>query len=300
MTATLVPVSQIGSLPDEYREHALTIYLTEALDRLTCAHGASGPEAVASIKAELVTVAEMARQLDLSKECRDYSTKMVRRAEWTLGKAIRKGQAEGTIAKMGDRATIKPYVRVRHGREEHIQPRVPNASDKLSPSDFMSNGQEHSDIYTMASATSDEFDAALDEAKAEGNLSRANVVRKVKGLAGVKTRSQRADKIRDLAAQGYTAEQMAPTVGIAANTIRIIARDFDIDLSADRVRGKRQRIDPLRVIENVTEAIEAATFSLRQIDPSGLGSEESHKTVDSLTSHLKALAREVKKIKESL
>jgi hypothetical protein len=33
----------------------------------------------------------------------------------------------------------------------------------------------------MAGATSEDFDAAIEEAKAEGNLSGANVVRKVKG-----------------------------------------------------------------------------------------------------------------------
>jgi hypothetical protein len=38
-------------------------------------------------------------------------------------------------------------------------------------------------LYAMADATPDDFDAAIEEAKAEGNLSRANVVRKVKGCA---------------------------------------------------------------------------------------------------------------------
>ncbi|MGA4670049.1 hypothetical protein ACPCG0_09675 [Propionibacteriaceae bacterium Y1923] len=42
-------------------------------------------------------MAEATKQLGLSKEIRDDATEMVRRAEYALGKAIRKGQAEGTV-----------------------------------------------------------------------------------------------------------------------------------------------------------------------------------------------------------
>ena len=42
--------------------------------------------------------------------------------------------------------------------------------------------EERRDTYAVADdVTNEQFDAAIDEAKAEGNLSRANVVRKVRG-----------------------------------------------------------------------------------------------------------------------
>lgn len=53
----------------------------------------------------------------------------------------------------------------------------------------------------MTDGVSDEqFETAIDEAKDEGNLSRANVVRKVQGAGGPKVHaSQQIDEIRKLA-----------------------------------------------------------------------------------------------------
>lgn len=53
--------------------------------------------------------------------------------------------------------------------------------------------------YAMSDGvTDDEFEEALDQAKAEGNLSRANVVRRVKGEARV----NRWAKLEELATTG--------------------------------------------------------------------------------------------------
>lgn len=53
--------------------------------------------------------------------------------------------------------------------------------------------------------TDADFEAALAEAKAEKNLSRANVVRKVKGDG----RTDRWADLRKLASEGHTSEQIA-------------------------------------------------------------------------------------------
>lgn len=81
MTTDLVPAGQIRNLPAVQREQAVTTYLATARDRLSDALTATGPESVAAIKAEVSTVAEMAKQLGLSKECRDDATEMVRRKQ---------------------------------------------------------------------------------------------------------------------------------------------------------------------------------------------------------------------------
>jgi hypothetical protein len=173
MSTDVVPVSQIRNLPEVVRENAVTAYLAQARDRLADALVASGPESVASIKAEVATVAEMSKQLGLSKECRDDAAEMVRRAEYALGKVIRKGQSEGVIAARGDFGAVGPG-----GRS--------SVSDDLrKPSEFLGNsGQENHQTYAMSDASPEEFDEALSEARAEGNLSRANVVRKVKRITG--------------------------------------------------------------------------------------------------------------------
>jgi hypothetical protein len=88
-----------------------------------------------------------------------------------VGELVRQGQEEGTIAAKG-------YQGVRSGaqRDEHRT---------ISPTEAAGVNQrsELNPLYAMADATPDDFDTAIEEARAEGNLSRANVVRKVKGCA---------------------------------------------------------------------------------------------------------------------
>jgi hypothetical protein len=154
------------------REAVITAYLTEARDQIALAVQAGNPSDVSRLKAEIATAAEATKQLGLSKEIQQDALEMVRRAEYALGKAIRAGQEAKTIAQRGG-------------------PRGQTADTAIcpqSPYDFA----KHSDLYgdgkaggngilAMAdNATEPEFEAALAEAKAEGNVSRANVVRKIR------------------------------------------------------------------------------------------------------------------------
>lgn len=95
---------------------------------------------------------------------------MVRRAEYALGKAIRKGQAEGVIACRGGNGS------------NAFQSKTTDDAVLRSPYDFATHGELYGDgraggngVYAMAEATDDQFETALTEAKDEGNLSRANV-----------------------------------------------------------------------------------------------------------------------------
>lgn len=137
-----------------------------------------GPEQIANAKAEIATAAEATKQFNLSRECQLDATELVRRAEYALGKAIRKGQAEGTIRRRGQ------------GGGQPSWTDTPRSDITLSsPNDFATHGElvgqagKDNGIYALSEAAEDDMDAALDEAKAEGNLSRANVVRKVKKQA---------------------------------------------------------------------------------------------------------------------
>lgn len=161
--ATVTPQS-LGGVSPIYREAAVTAYLEAARDRLNLALEATGPQAVAALKAEIATAAEATKQLGLSKEIQQDAQEMVRRAEYTLGKAIRQGQAEGTV-----------------GRREDGGPRIDlfTGNKKVSPQDLMPGGTTTVETYAMADAGEEAFEAALTEAKAEGNVSRANVVRKI-------------------------------------------------------------------------------------------------------------------------
>ena len=293
-------VQQVKHLPQAQQEMAVSMYLEQARDRLADALERTGPEAVANIKAEIATAAEATKQLGLSKEIRDDATEMVRRADFALKKAIRKGQAEGVIETEEEaRRRAVAQREVNQGRAD--QSRV-GTLIKPKPTDFAT----HSELYHTGGgimdldATDEEFEEALDKARSEGNLSRANVVRNVKGQRGGESRQQRADLIQKLAREGYSSRQMPAKVGVGEQAIKRIAQDFDIDIPADRVIGKSHRVNSNRVLSGVTESLSAAAYSLQQIDPLDLDQEQAQEWVDSLTESLSAIRKALNPIKESL
>ena len=110
-----------------------------------------------------------------------------RRAERGLGVAIREGQANGTIETRSDVARRGTMVRERNqGRisDDDLNHFMNEVDTKQKLADLVDT-QELSNngcgIYQMTDNVTDEqFDQAIAEAKAEGNLSRANVARKCK------------------------------------------------------------------------------------------------------------------------
>lgn len=288
---TLVPVDPTSAL-------AVSDYLDRARSWLATAVEMTGPAEIAAAKAEIATAAEATKQLGLSKEIQQDAQEMVRRAEYALGKAIRKGQDEGTIRKKYEKS-----VQYDRWTGEH---RV-TGSSTVSPKDFASetelSGQNGGEgIYALADGVDPErFETAIEAAKAEGNLSRANLVRKVKGKAdpSTLTRQQRADIIEDLGAQGYSSRQMPTKVGVSEETVRQIARDFDIEIPADRTVGRTRRINSTQVVENTATALEGLVMGVELIDYEAVDPAAASQWVDSLSESMRALNRFVRLIKES-
>lgn len=165
--------------PMTANEVAVTDYLTQARDWLSRAVDETGPEEIAAKKAEIATAAEATKQLGLSKEIQLDAQEMVRRAEYALGKAIRKGQSEGTVGTRGRRS------------EELSQVEIKSPGDFGSSGEIYGNGRNPGvlDLADSVAELSDgvgeqTFDRAIEDAKAEGNLSRANVARKIIGKSG--------------------------------------------------------------------------------------------------------------------
>ena len=122
---------------------------------------------IGAAKLTAVRAAEFAKRLDLSKDTVLEAQMQQRRWERALGTAIREGQAAGEIT--------SPEVRRR------------TDSTSTRPTHFASQreltGQagKGDGIYALADNTTDaEFESALATARDEGNVSRANVVRKLK------------------------------------------------------------------------------------------------------------------------
>jgi hypothetical protein len=137
---------------------------------------------------------------------------MLRRAERAVGQAVRNGQDAGEIMTRQDGYPRSDYVARRGGVETvvHVARRhdIPSAK-KVSPDAYLPHGSDRNASYRMADASDERFEGVLAEARAEGNLSRANVVRKVKGQPSPQTRDARADLIADLAAKGNAPHQRA-------------------------------------------------------------------------------------------
>jgi hypothetical protein len=121
------------------------------------------PAVVAEMRQRLVVLERHTREARLSDEIRADALEMLRRAEYALGKAIRRGQERGTIGTRG------------HGRWWDHERDGP----QRSPADYATRKDlgGATGIYAMADVEPDRFEAALADARAEGNLTRAGVIR---------------------------------------------------------------------------------------------------------------------------
>lgn len=132
---------------------------------------------IGAAKLTAVRAAEFAKRLDLSKDTVLEAQMQQRRWERALGTAIREGQERGEISGRGT-----------HGnhRNGHTAGRSSDTVSSARPSDFaapgeLNGGKSSVGIYALTDGASDEqFEAALSEAKGDSNVSRANVVRKLR------------------------------------------------------------------------------------------------------------------------
>lgn len=244
----LVPAvnpDDIASLPANQRGAVITQALTESKSWLAVATQATDPTPIAEFKAWAATVAEMTRQKGLAEEIQLDALEMVRRAERGIGVTIRNGQEAGEIRNQGERP-------------------VPGNSSKSPVSGFGLRTDELAEgPYVFADGVADdEFEEALGEAREEKNLSRANVVRKVRGIAGPLTTTEKLARIREMAREGHTSRQIAPTLGISDQRVRWLARQHEIDISADRVTSRTRQIDPERVVRATVETLQGVEFGL--------------------------------------
>ena len=180
-TAVNLQVNQLRTLDQHAQERAITAVLSRSRTDLLVVLALTAPGAASEFKARIATLAEAAKQLCLSKEIQLDITEIVRWAERAVGLAIRKGQSEGTVETKSQASSRGAAIR--DGRA--------HTTDMPKPTDFAGKGElvarndgRRAGIYEITDGISDEqFEEAITEAKAEGNLSRANVVRKTKAKA---------------------------------------------------------------------------------------------------------------------
>lgn len=263
-------------------------------------------------QAEAIRVYTMSKQLGMDAQL--SAAEIVRRAERGIGLAVRKGQAEGTIAKSGE-----------HSRWGNQHGGATLGESRPSPKDYFSGGQDLTETYAMTDGiTESQFDEAISEARAEGNLSRRNVARKTRAKretvdvkrpvidepaeldipdsgdrSGFATLQRRA-AIRAMAGEGYTSKQMAEKIGRRDDVIRQMAREMGVTIPADTVTQRTRAIDPNRVVRETVHALEGLAMGVGLIldDLSGLDPAEAKIWAASLTDSTRTLNRLIKAMKE--
>lgn len=198
--------------PDELSLQADPVgYMTVVLHR---AKGwlveAQNIDRVRDAKAIAVGYEAVIIEKELSLDAQLAATEIVRRCERRIGQLVREGQEEGLIRRQGQAAAP---------RNQHGPAVRPRGAEQQSPSEVFSNHKEAADSYAMTDGVSDEtYNQAVQEAREEGNLSRANVVRKVKGERSEPARSEWHHKKRHIDSnriiERFAAELDAATTGL--------------------------------------------------------------------------------------
>jgi hypothetical protein len=193
-------------------------------------------------------------------------------------------------------------------------------SPKPGPAQYASVGELRGNgagIYHMTDGVSDAtFEEALAGAKAEGDLSRANVVRKIRQRRdnqhlpaqqalhpadrSPKAAARRRELISEFAASGMSSQQIAERLGIGEDRVRQVAREHSIDIRADAVLGRTRRPDSARIVREAVHALEGLAMSVALADPAGLDSAEATEWAASMTRSIRALSRFARQVKESI
>lgn len=267
-------------------------WLAEALE-----HGDLDALANAKGYAETLRVATVQKQL--GKDAELSAQELVRRAERCIGLGIRKGQEAGRVVKAGD---IGGGGR---GGQKAAESRTSSYQHLDRPTDFATSHElwaNGTGIYALTDDVSDDdFEQAVEEAKAERNLSRANVVRKARGEPSQSSTGERVARARQMASEGYTSRQIGQVIGV--KNMGPFCDRHGIEVPADEVVGKQRAIDPARIVAGVAESLSAEVDS---IDSLGLGDPrdfnldpaEVEGWVTSLSSSLQFLNRFHKRLKE--
>jgi hypothetical protein len=279
-------------------------WLREALE-----HG--GIEAIAEIKSQAEAVRVYSTQKQLGKDAQLAAAEIVRRAERGIGLAIRRGQQTGEIAKRGDRGDRG---------QAGISAGNPNdrCGDHLgSPAGFFRHADERADAYAMTDGVSEaDFENALSEAKTEGNLSRANVVRKIRQRRGnVTAQSQqvpdpadvspeaaarRRELIGVFAATGMSSWQIGERLGIGGDRVRQVAREHGIAIRADAVLGRTRHPDSARIVRQTVHALEGLAMGVELADPASLDRGQVVEWATSMTCSLRALGKFLREMKGTI
>ena len=266
-------------------------------------------EQIAEVKSQAEAVRVYTVQRQLGRDAQLAAAEIVRRAERGIGVAIRRGQAAGPIRRRGD-----------HGSARMAGNGDGNTISKPGPGDFASAVELRGNgagIYHLTDGVSDEdFEQAVAAAKAEQDLSRANIVRKIRqrrspappgpggqAPAADSTSAVAGQPSRDLiarhAAAGMSSRQIGDRLGIGGHEVRQIAREQGIAIPADMV-GRTRRPDTNRIVRETAHALEGLAISVQLADPADLDPAEAAEWAASLARSIRVLSQFLAQMRKAI
>lgn len=171
----------LSAVSVEQREAEITATLEQSAQLLALVSQASDPARFASAgKSAAAMASEYSKRLGVSKDIILDAQVQQRRWERALGVAIREGQEMGVVETPSEARSRATRIRDQINHTNLIKPR---------PLDYAKahelQGVRGDGIYAMTDNVDPaDFDIALNEARSGGNVSRANVVRKIKEANG--------------------------------------------------------------------------------------------------------------------
>jgi hypothetical protein len=331
MTGDLTPGTDLAVIDPADVEAAAdpAQYVVQACERaktwLAHALEHGGIDEIVELKSQAEAIRIYTMQKQLGKDAELSAAEIVRRAERGIGVAIRKGQDSGEIRRKGERSPRTASItRLRFGKTETVQAEAVDSGSSLkpSPTHFATDHELHGNgagIYGMTDGVSDDqFEEAIAEAKAEGNLSRANVVRQAqaktslasdrestewiptRGDTSPRAAARRRELIRQLASQAWTSHQISDRINTTPDGVRRIARDEGIAIPADDAlgRGTRKSIDSNRIVRETVSGLEGLEIALDLVSYDDLDRSEIEHWTTSLTTSIRILNRLNKRLKE--
>jgi hypothetical protein len=267
-------------------------------------------EQIAEVKSQAEAVRTYTVQRQLGRDAQLAAAEIVRRAERGIGVAVRRGQAAGLIRRRGD-----------HGGTQAAGNGADNTISKPGPADYASVGELRGNgagIYHMTDGVSDaEFEEAVAAARAEQDLSRANVVRKIRQRRdpaipdhGEQVRARdgrspaagqtRRDLIARHAAAGMSSRQIGDRLGIGGHQVRQIACEHGIAIPADVATSRTRRPDANRIVRETTHALEGLAMSVQLADPADLDPAEAAEWAASCARSIRVLSQFLAQIRKAI
>lgn len=107
---------------------------------------------------------------------------------------------------------------------------------------------------------------------------------------------KRREQLAEMAITGHTSHQIASTLGITLKSVKEIAAELGVEITADTI-GRSYSHDANRIVSEMVYGLEAYAMSISLVDRSALNVDETW--VSSLTESLRTINRFLKEMKQT-